>query len=217
MSKELPQPLGRVLAVSAACWVCLGAGAGRADDYSPGALWNGLYVGLHGSEDLSSLSTQPGSAGFGLHLGYGVQAGALVLGVEGDADKGSSRSSNILSPALYWDNSTNWTGTLRGRVGVAFDVVQIYGTAGAAYRNTTTTLNRFGQIESNTQSTPGVVYGAGIDWRILPKIDVRAEALHYDYSGNSLTWLSNTSGLPSSLGKDQQDTVVRIGVSLRMN
>lgn len=217
MSIALARPLGRPLAASAALWLCLGAAAANADDYAPGALWNGLYIGLHGSEDVASLSTQAGSAGFGLHIGYGVQANALVLGVEVDADKGSSTSSNILSQTLYWDNTTNWTGTLRGRIGVALDTVQLYVTAGAAYRNTTTTLNRFGQIDSNTTSVPGVVYGAGIDWRILPKIDVRAEALHYDFSGDNLTWLANTTALPASLAKTQQDTVARIGVSFRMN
>jgi len=129
MRNALPRLLGRALAVSAAGCIGLGAATAKADDYYPGAppsaLWNGLYIGLHGSEDISKLSTQPGSAGFGLHVGYGVQANALVLGVEADADKGSSVSSNILSSSLYWDNTTNWTGTLRGRVGVAFDSVQL--------------------------------------------------------------------------------------------
>ena len=179
--------------------------------------WNGFYLGVHGSQDLQHLSAGPGSSGLGLHFGYGLQLSNLVLGIEADADRGLSSTTNVLSSTLYWDNSTNWFGSVRGRLGLALDNLQIYGTAGAAYRNVTTTLNRFGTIDSNTASTPGLVYGAGLDYRILPKLDLRLEALHYDFSGSGMGWIGNPGGLPASLGDAASDTVVRAGVSFRLN
>jgi len=179
--------------------------------------WNGLYFGVHGSQELLQLDAHPGTAGLGLHVGYGLQLGEVVLGVEADADRGAVTTSNVLSPTLYWDNKTNWTGTLRGRLGLAFDSLQVYGTAGMAYRNVTTTLNRFGGIETGTVSTPGLVYGLGADFRILPKLDVRLEALHYDFLGSGIDWITKPGAIPAALSNTSGDTVVRAGLSVRLN
>lgn len=202
-------PLALTLAVEAS--------PASAQTYNIPKTWNGLYLGLHASEDIANLSAQPGTAGWGGHIGYGLQFNMLVIGVEAEADRGTSVTSNVQSSTLYWDNHTNWTGAFRGRVGLALNDLQIYGTAGLAYRNVTTTLNRFGTIETNTASTPGTVYGAGFDYRILPKLDLRLEALHYDYGTGGVQWISNPGSLPSSLTDAQSDTVVRAGINVRMN
>jgi outer membrane immunogenic protein len=179
--------------------------------------WSGLYFGVHGGQELLQLDAHPGTAGLGVHIGYGLQLSTIVLGVEADADRGAVTTSNVLSPTLYWDNKTNWTGTVRGRLGFAFDNLQVYGTGGVAYRNVTTTLNRFGTIDSTTASTPGLVYGAGAEFRILPKLDVRLEALHYDFSGQGPAWVNSPATAPAALGDATGDTVVRAGLSLRLN
>jgi outer membrane immunogenic protein len=199
-----PTPLAAIL-------LALAAPSAHAAD------WNGFYFGAHGSQELLQLDAHPGTAGFGAHFGYGLQLSNVVLGVEADADRGAVTTSNILSPTLYWDNRTNWTGTVRGRLGVALDNLQLYATAGAAYRNVTTTLNRFGAIESGTVSTPGLVYGLGADFRILPKLDVRLEALHYDYSGSGIDWITKPGAVPAAMSSPSGDTIVRAGISFRMN
>jgi outer membrane immunogenic protein len=206
----------RAALLAAASALALNASAAQAQVYDA-ASWNGLYLGLHGGQDLSNLSNNFGALGLGIHAGYGLQLGSVVLGVEADAERGASVDSEVLSTTLYWNNQTNWTGSLRGRIGWAFDTLQVYGTAGAAYRNATTTLNRFGSITSSTASTPGLVYGVGFDYRILPKIDVRLDALRFDYSNAAMDWIANPSGLPASLTDAQHDTVVRAGVSFRLN
>lgn len=84
----------------------------------------------------------------GVLAGYSVQYGNFVIGAEGDFNytgfDGTLRSdaSDVMSQVLpptstratdEVDYRGNWFGTLRGRLGYAFDNLLVYGTGGLAY------------------------------------------------------------------------------------
>ena len=199
----------------------LSAAPCRADGIGLSTKWSGGYIGAQTGGIWSDLQGSKAAWSKGGHAGYGLQFGMLVVGVEGDATWGGSQSSTLYSPIIYWNNQTNWTGSVRGRLGVAFDNLHLYATGGAAYIDQTTSVNRLGQgLQSTTSSTPGTVIGAGIEYRFLPGIVGHIEALHYDYSIASQSWAAApTKSLPafSTPELSAQDTVVRVGVSLRFN
>lgn len=177
--------------------------------------WSGFYLGVHAGGTWSDLDDASTKAAWGGRVGYDVQFGMAVVGVEADASWGGSQTSGVLSPYLYWDNQISWSASLRGRAGLAFDKLLVYGTLGVSYLNSTTTLNRFGQLQSSTSSTTGLVYGAGVEYRILPMIDLRLEVLRTDYTLSAQNWAASpTTSLPGLGDTSATDTVFRAGVGI---
>lgn len=177
--------------------------------------WSGFYIGVHAGGTWSDLDDASTKAAWGGRVGYGLQFGMAVIGVEADATWGGSQTSGVLSPYLYWDNQMSWNASLRGRAGLAFDKLLVFGTLGVSYLNSTTTLNRFGQLQSSTNSTTGLVYGAGVEYRILPMIDLRLEILRTDYTLAAQSWAASpTTSLPGLGDTSATDTVFRAGVGI---
>ena len=119
---------------------------------------NGLRAysldGLYQSEvdyvnaGLAGVRRDSDSAGFtgGVQAGYNWQFGAFVVGLEADInyldrDKGGGAYTIVGAPTypgyeldvLHRGGGGNWFGTLRTRIGVAFDRTLIYATGGLAY------------------------------------------------------------------------------------
>ena len=98
---SLPSRAPRAAALlAAASTLAFTAPAAQAQMFEA-ASWNGLYLGLHGGQDLSNPSANYGAVGLGAHVGYGLQLGSIVLGAEADAERGASVDSEILSSTLY--------------------------------------------------------------------------------------------------------------------
>jgi outer membrane immunogenic protein len=122
---------------------------GAANAQAP-ANWTGPYVGgLVGS----SFATTPGSsASFiaGGFLGWNVQAGQTVLGIEGD---------------LAWMASRNWSweSSVRGRFGVLMNPwTLLYGTGGAAFARV-----RGDGFAADWSSKSGYTVGGGLETAAL--------------------------------------------------
>ena len=174
------------------------------------------------------------SSGFigGGQLGYNYQTGAVVWGVEADFQGANIHGSNVQSLtavppgfggigntvtiAGVADKKLDFLGTVRGRVGVAFDPllpVLLYATGGFAYghvsSNTTLTEVVGGPCfcglpaaatGSISTTRTGWSAGAGGEWAFSPALSVRVEWLHYDlgtpsYGLTPLTQL-NGAGVP---------------------
>ena len=152
--------LHRVI-LTAASVVALTAAANAADMYRPsaggykdvpyvGVNWSGLYVGVNGgyATDASNIGSKigapfdisPAGAFGGGQIGYNFQRGNIVFGVEADIQGGSITDSKTatgtifnLPASLTIKSTLDWFGTVRGRLGYAFDRTLVYGTAGLAY------------------------------------------------------------------------------------
>lgn len=211
---------GRILRLWAAAALVLGgslwcepAAAGGA----PAPIWTGAYVGLHGGvqwSDLdagatSGLSAQ-GLTG-GVHAGYNFSVSGLIIGLETDVST-SDADFRFTDGGDTFTFSPDWSGTVRGRVGVPFGPALLYATLGYAWSDATVSdrTTKF----SDSRRFDGVVYGIGAEAFVLPNLSVRLEALRFDYGSEQIS-IAGAGGAVEEF--DPSDTVVRAGVTFHLN
>jgi len=164
--------------------------------------WTGFYAGVHGGWGWgdSSGSSLDGYA-LGAQVGYNYQlVSGLTFGVETDLT-----FSGINGAAAGGIFTADYIGTLRGRLGYAFDRVLIYGTGGFAYAG--------GDLQvaglSNAQTHYGYAIGFGIEGMITSNLSARLEYLYTDFGSRTY----QTIGGPVALGFDSSQ--LRAGVNYR--
>jgi opacity protein-like surface antigen len=197
--------------------------------------WSGFYVGINGgvvwSQDslthspifatpapfaslavdtaaetaAASPTLRSSRAALGAHVGFNVQKGYFVYGIEADADYIGARASTtgvfpfpstlpggaIGPPTLTFPSTssvqTNWQATVRGRLGFATGNWLFFGTGGLAIAETSVnqtlgTLvvgSNFTSAFSDTRV--GFVVGGGIEYGFARNWLLRLEYLHADY------------------------------------
>ena len=175
--------------------------------------WTGAYLGLQGGygwgdstlnydfddgllppiEFPYSLDVEPSGFVGGGHLGALYQWNWLVLGVEGDIEFNTmDDSANFAVVDLFgftnrasFDVEYNWSASARGRVGVAFDRVLVYGTGGYAYSDLTTTFTTvdpfgFRNTNSTDEGVSGWTAGGGFDALVGYNLSARLEYRYTD-------------------------------------
>jgi outer membrane immunogenic protein len=220
-------------AANAADLVPAPAGVGFKDAPYTGVTWNGLYLGVNGGYawDASSIGSKLGSpldispeGGFGGgQIGYNVQRGNIVFGVEADfqgADVTDSKSLGIGPATLEFKSNLDWFGTVRGRLGYAFDSTLVYATGGFAYGHITDENNFIAPnpcpiappgrcIPSSSQKfetdASGYVLGGGVEHKFNPSWSVKAEYQYIDLGQNS-HWATLTK-------EDYAINTVRVGLN----
>jgi outer membrane immunogenic protein len=177
--------------------------------------WTGFYLGANAgavwgdfTKAGSFIDAKTGFTG-GVTAGYNHQINSIVLGVEGDYNYSGmgGRGSVLPGPTPVKGDLTSF-GTIRGRLGVAFDRALIYGTGGYAFG--------FSSLESgflkSTSSHHGYVIGAGLEYAITNNWSAKGEYLYMPLdSKNALT--IPAFGVGSKTGIDAN--VVRAGVNYR--
>jgi outer membrane immunogenic protein len=142
---------------------------------------NGL-VGAGGPSQVAySNNSNEGFTGGG-QIGYNYQftpGSGVVVGIEADAqyvDFGRSRNNSILTPGFtavpgvtFVDPrgtaSLDYFGTVRGRLGYAFDRTLVYGTGGFAY-GAGSNERSFGGFRGNDDFRTGWAAGGGIEYAL---------------------------------------------------
>jgi outer membrane immunogenic protein len=158
--------------------------------------WTGFYIGAMGG--YAQENSDGISGGFaGGTLGYNWQAGNLVLGVEADAawaDVGAT----VGNPALFAvETRIRDMGTVRGRIGYAFDQVLVYGTGGYAWADNRLTLSALGVSVSDSKIHSGWTLGAGVEVMFAPKWSVKAEYLYRSFESQNYFTAAVPGGLAS--------------------
>ena len=150
--------------------------------------WTGFYVGLNGGYGFgkSSISSPTlGSTGdfnvkgaqFGGTLGYNLQTGSWVWGLEGDLDYSAMKGSSSTNCAPACTASNTWMGTARARLGYAgWDRWLPYITGGAAFGNVK--FEQAGIADSKTKI--GYTAGLGLEYAFLANWSAKAEYLYVD-------------------------------------
>lgn len=233
--------LSAVLGVAACAQLAMAADLGGApprrvihegpSPYDRAFSWSGLYIGAHigygWSEADWQFSTTPGvstSHGgngglLGGQIGYNIQSGHFVWGIEGDLsaawlDGGTS----CPNPGFNCQHSYNWLASVRGRAGTLINGNRtlLYVTGGAAWADVdyaakdAATGALFGTGFSNTHF--GWVAGAGIEHRLTHNLSAKLEYLYYGF--DSVTAPAGTLGAgPASL--DLTSQTLRFGLNFK--
>jgi outer membrane immunogenic protein len=207
----------------------------------PSWTWTGFYVGgtLGGVVGHSSIANDPASSfpwlnansvsvngsGVigGLEAGYNWQMSQLVLGIEGDVSWSSLKSSTgAATPAVgvldTFSSRLNALGTIRGRLGWAFDRALVYATGGVAFANLKDQLSDpvtvLGFTASPGSSETGWTAGVGIEYALTDHWTAKAEYLHVGFSQRtaSVTPVAGTSYIFDY--KDKLD-IGRVGINYK--
>ncbi len=155
--------------------------------------WSGFYIGGHiggGFENSSWTDPFTGSndtfnnSGFlgGAQVGVNTQFNWLVLGLEGDFSWTSAiKGTGTVSVGDSITTSPQWTSTVTGRIGAAFDRLLVYGKGGVAFAEDKSTFTPVGgATATDTTTRVGWTAGAGLEYALTDNWSVRAE---YDYLG----------------------------------
>ena len=132
----------------------------------------------------------------GAHLGYNLQipgwnwfsSSGVVIGLEGDVD-GTSLSKRQLVGAFppffqgLVDPKATVQGSIRARLGIAWDRVLVYGTGGAVFADFTNFYNTLplGGIDQITSTRSGWTVGGGLEYAFTNNWSLRAEYRYSDF------------------------------------
>jgi outer membrane immunogenic protein len=176
--------------------------------------WTGFYVGgtiggMFGSDQYANpffTSTRYDVSGVigGLTAGYNLQTGNFVFGIEGDfswsnAKGNDSSGCNPVPCTEKWP----WLGTIRGRIGYAFDRFLPYLTGGAAFSRIEQSR---GAVVNGTKDVSGWTIGGGFEAALTNNWSIKAEYLHVDVGNPNVVIITRFS---------PHEHVARVGVNYR--
>ncbi|MDX7951588.1 porin family protein [Lichenihabitans sp. Uapishka_5] len=180
-----------------------------------------------------------GMGGFG---GFGLGGAALVIGVEADAaytDLTHTRTvdgvntAGALIPNTYRSN-LDFLGTVRGRVGLAFNQFMIYGTGGFAYggvHDAVTYSNANGSARyfgNRDRIETGYAYGGGVEYALPTSsflnffkssaVTLKVEYLRYDLGNRDINLTAVAGGGGRGIYVSRLNTegnIVRAGLNYK--
>ena len=189
--------------------------------------WTGFYVGGHVGygwaekdwRDAFGLNVANKGNGFlgGGQVGFNYQIGQFVLGAEGDFSwTGINGGSNVVGivppPGGTFNTNVNWTSTLTGRLGIAFDRWLVYGKGGVAWANDSFSTNRYTlpATVGVKETRIGWTVGAGVEYAFAPAWTAKLEYNYMDFGNRAVAFAPGTS-----TDIDQQVHAVKLGVNYK--
>jgi outer membrane immunogenic protein len=185
--------------------------------------WTGFYVGINGGYGWGKSNWTV--TGFGVStgdfnvkgplvggtIGYNLQTGVWVWGIEGDFDASWIKgSTTTICGGTGCETKNTWLGTARGRIGYAWDRFLPYITGGAAFGNI-----KAGQTGSATTASTtkvGWTVGAGVEYAFMGSWSAKIEYLYVDLGKMSCDAVSCGGAVTDVSFKTN---IVRAGVNYR--
>ena len=176
--------------------------------------WGGFYVGANAGYAWTNLdSSGPAPAldqdlsGFalGAFAGYNVFNDGFVYGVEADI-KHDFNNDRFTSGGTRYEAETNWGGSVRARIGYAFDRTLVYATGGWAFTRAELENRDAGVTEKDTLN--GWTAGAGVEQAITDTMAARVEYRYTDYGNSDIFDAAGRSG-------DLDSHSIMLGVSMK--
>lgn len=194
----------RGTALASTFFVLASVGAARAADaivyepapeVIPGFTWTGAYIGIQGGYGWADLSDDDDffledntddaidsldlDGGFvGVYGGFNYQWDSVVLGIEGDINKAWMDESFDFAGGDA-EAEIDWFGSIRGRVGYAWDRTLLFATAGVAFAQVDYDIDEFDF--SDDESFVGWTAGVGVEHAFTDNLLARAEYRYYDF------------------------------------
>jgi outer membrane immunogenic protein len=164
--------------------------------------WSGAYLGAvvgygwgeHTETEFSDAGVATGfsqdydSDGFlgGVFAGYNWQSSHFVYGVEADIEYTAIDGGFVLPSGEITTIDVGLQGSLRARLGVAFNRVLIYGTGGVAFADVDYVFtNVIGVSDTIGATRVGFTVGGGGDVAITDRLFGRAEYRYTDFGGEN--------------------------------
>ena len=170
--------------------------------------WTGFYLGANagyawgsGEKGADTLGIdQDGFLGGG-QVGFNYQfANNVVLGAEADF-----QGSDIKDENFGFSSKMDYFGTVRARLGYAFDNVMPYVTGGLAWGHNEVSDKVLGLTSDKT--AVGWTVGGGVEYAFAQNWTVKAEYLYMDLGDDYYASINDNSGLTAS--------VVRAGINYK--
>jgi outer membrane immunogenic protein len=178
--------------------------------------WTGFYLGINGGGAWGDsrwnglgIKNSPSGGMVGGTAGYNWQGvgSPWVFGIEGDVDW-TDISDSVACAGFICQTKNNWLGTVRGRVGYAWDRFLPYFTGGVAFGDIKATIAPFA---GNSSTNAGWTVGAGVEGVIVGNWTAKLEYLYVDLGDT--TCGAFTCGAATNV--DLTTNVVRAGVNYR--
>ncbi|MFJ6323120.1 MULTISPECIES: outer membrane protein [unclassified Rhizobium] len=171
-------------------------------DVAPTFSWTGFYVGVNagggfgGSDDVGfhSFGNYLGrygkldGSGFlgGGQIGYNYQFDPnWVVGLEADF-QGADISDSFNNGTASASSKIDWYGTLRPRIGYAFDNTLFYGTGGLAYGHVNYKGALGGASFDDDKTKAGWTVGAGIEHAFTDHVTAKLEYQYVDFGSSNM-------------------------------
>lgn len=242
LAADLPSRAPPIIPVPIFTWAGFYAGVNAGGAFSSGGggessifVPRGTFVAFPAFNGGTVLVTNGGSrSGFtgGVQAGFNWQFGQFVAGIEADfqgiSNSGGNRGGGVIVAGNFPDgfavvgtrDRLNWFGTIRGRLGFAWDRLLVYGTGGFAYGGGDSN-NNFGFNGSNDDTRTGWSAGGGLEWAFTNNLTARIEALYTELDQNDRGIVGVTNnGTVVFLGQGNNSnnngfTVVRAGLNFK--
>ena len=194
-----------------------------------GGNWSGLYVGAHAG--LVTGSTEGALVGGGIpvplsaeydldgaliggHLGYNLQTGSWVWGIEGTFSGGNTDGTAACVIFLTCARELNWMATVEGRLGYAVGNTLVYARGGVAWGELDTEIGIFGvNFLTASETNTGWTAGFGLEHMIGNALIARIEYAHTDF-GDEQHNLAGAIG-PIPVDVEAEIDTLRLGVSYK--
>ena len=193
----------------------------KAPVYAPPAVfnWTGFYIGINGgyawgtgevSNVFGSASADQNGWLLGGTLGYNLQTGVWVWGIEGDIDYAfiDGNASNTFAGCPGCELKNTYFATARGRIGYAIDRWLPYFTGGAAFSGFKLTGPLGGSV---TESNFGWTIGGGLEYAFLGSWSAKVEYLYADLGNGNC----DAASCGVSTDFSTKVNVVRAGLNYR--
>ncbi len=204
--------------------------------------WTGFYIGGNGgyafnaNDDQYRYSNAPqgtfgglnseggfGGGQIGYNFGSSLFGPQFVFGIEADF-QGSDISDNGTSSAgRAFRSNIDWFGTVRGRLGYAFDRTLVYATGGFAYADINKSAVISLPVNTNFRyddTATGYTVGGGVETKVSPNWSLKVEYQYINLGENNLKNTVTGANLAADRGgpggEDAFHTV-RAGINYHFN
>lgn len=215
--------------------------------YVPVNSWSGFYIGANigygwnaNSKDIGydvlvapdteftdrSRGAEPSGVFGGGQIGYNVQHGRFVYGIEADIqgadisdDVSATSAVNLVSGTVH--EKMDWFGTVRGRFGVAYDSALLYVTGGFAYGNIDERINA--TVDGLPYSIhredvhTGFTVGGGVEYAFSPSWSVKGEYLYIDLGSDRISGSPGAGIIATTTDIDHTFHTVRLGLNYHLH
>ena len=160
-----------------------------------------------------------------------------MIGIEADIDGMTNTQTGLYNgittgAASQYRSDTDFVGTVRGRLGYAFNNVLVYGTGGFAYGGVRDNVSMYNAAGANDffgsidRIQTGYAYGGGVEYAIptasfinflhASAVTVRADFIHYDL-GSTSALVGSTIGTANSYTANihNDGNIARLGVNYK--